>query len=185
MKKLLLLCAALPMTLVAQAQALDSFYVGFGVAQGKANPDGFSCPTGANCSDAVTATKWFVGRDLGKNFAAEVSYGNWGQYDGGATLKATYAGVGAAGILKLPLDQRFGLFGKLGLALGMNKFEAGNASTNSSSLGVLYGGGAEYKVTQYIHVRGEYEVRSASVDSAGTTYKANPSTVGIGLIYKF
>jgi hypothetical protein len=72
-----------------------------------------------------------------------------------------------------------------GLALGMSKFEVSNTSTNSFSLVVLHGGAAEHKSTKYNQVRGEYEVRSASMDLDGTSYKANPSTVGIGLIYKF
>lgn len=183
------LLAAAP---VAQAQQADAgMYLGGAIGQGEA---GNWCDTGGapggfaltSCDDKDTAWKAFLGYRFNRNFAAEATYINFGEYTasvtfGGstATVNADATGWGLAVLGIYPLNNNFELFGKLGfmrgeseadVTIGGSSFQVGDKGTE-----LHYGVGGIYNFSRNLGVRVEWE----------NVNDADLSVLSIGLQYRF
>ena len=174
---------------MAQSMADRGAYVGGTIGRAEASEfcssDGFA-GTISNCEDTDTGWKAFVGYRFNRNFAAELSYINFGEYSGRVTLgplsatanvDATAWGLAAVGIL--PVSNRFDLFGKLGFVrgesdgsvnLGGTTVEVGDKGTE-----LHYGFGAIFNFTRNLGIRAEWEMVN----------DADLSLLSIGLQYRF
>lgn len=170
-------------------QALgQGLYIGASI--GQAQVDGF-CDSGggitvSSCDDKDTAWKAFLGYRFHRNFAAELSYMDAGEYGGTATFGATSARVnadatawGLAALGIYPLSDRFEIFGKLGFVHGESdatvNFGGTSVTVGDSGTELHYGFGAIYNLTRNFGIRGEWE----NVDDADI------SVLSIGLQYRF
>lgn len=183
------LLAAAP---AVQAQQADTgFYIGGAFGQGEAGNwcDTSDAPAGVglpSCDDKDTAWKAFAGYRMHRNFAAELTYLNFGEYSatvtfGGAsgTVTADATGWGLAVLGIYPLGNNFELFGKLGFVRGESEATV-NVGGISGTVGdkgteLHYGVGGIYNFNRNLGVRVEWE----NVDDADL------SVLSIGLQYRF
>ena len=142
----------------ASAAEGSGFYVGAGVgeATNKADDIGFSA------SD--TAFKLFAGYSFNRYFATELTYvdaGSPNERIGNASVEISASGFLAAAIAKLPLGERFALFGKLGYAFYDSRasLQVGSSriSEKESDQDFAYGVGASLYLGSHFALRVEYE----------------------------
>jgi len=194
----------------APAVAADSGFYGLG-SVGDSRPHvgqsafdgrlGNAGATGINSSwdDSDWGWKAQLGYQFNPNFALEGGYVNLGKVDyraaytqGGATGDYKVDGWNVAGLGIVPLDDRFSLFGKLGVINART-----SADLNGSGLGGVgngnfgdtrwrpdYGIGGMYNLTRNTGLRLEYE-RFDGVGDAATTGDANVDLISLGVSHKF
>ncbi|MFY0676549.1 MAG: porin family protein [Neptuniibacter sp.] len=176
----LILSSALAATLLSSTVFADSnFYLGGSIGQTEVD---YVPEAGATVTDdSDTSWKIFGGYNINENFAVEVAYQDLGDNSAVVLGQPTYIDGDALSISlvgKLPINDQFGLFGKLGYA----DVEADadvpsiNASVSASDSDVLYGIGAVYSVTEAVDVRLEWE----HIDLADEI-----DTVSLGVSYNF
>lgn len=140
-------------------------YVGFSL--GETEHEGFcdgAAAVGLSCDETDTGFKLYIGIDLDETFAVEASLVDLGQASFGAFgYRGTYemSALSADVVAKIPFDEKFSIFGKVGLALwswdfSENIFVFGPDS--DSGIDLKYGFGAELNLQDNIGLRGEYEV---------------------------
>ena len=148
----------------ALADVQPGFYAGLGV--GKASID----------IDAVdfdaddTAFKVFGGYNFHPNFAVELAYidgGQPGERYGTGSIEIAVDGINASAVGRLPINEVFSIFGKVGFAsydveiegrIGSNLV----ASDSTSDEDMSYGLGAVFNVGAAVELRGEYEAVDVS-----------------------
>jgi OOP family OmpA-OmpF porin len=114
--------------------------------------------------------------------AAEIGYTSFADSTFGyGTLSASSFQV--AGVLSLPLNAKFDLLGKLGLANNSEKetvYPGYSASYSHSS--ILFGVGAQYHLDSQLSIRVQYE-DYGDFDNYFKPMKA--TTVSVGVVYNF
>ena len=145
----------------------------------------------------VPAYKLFVGRQLNRYMAIEAGYFDLGKFgfdavttDGKLSGNAAFRGWNLDLLGQLPLTERFSLLGRVGAANvsaktrftgnRLNAVTAPNASI--SKAGLKLGVGMEYKFTEALAVRGEFE-RFRVNDAVGN--RGDIDMASLGLVYKF
>jgi len=209
--------AALLLSGVPSAHAVDDYwYVGLGVGYSRVQfyPVDFSfgggpCPA-VPCTESKKAFdagfKAFMGYQINRNWAAEVSYATVGKFhykynDGSTTQDAVYkvTGVGFSLVPTVPLTSNFSLYGRLGTFFSTTRLTFRNANfapnavtagVQSSDPTVLTGFGAQYFWDEENGIRLEYENFGTvgSGDCGATqacTGRANAKMASINLIFKF
>lgn len=176
----LVLSSALAATLLSSSVFADSnFYLGGSVGQTEVDYEAVAGTTVTDDSD--TSWKIFGGYNINENFAVEVAYQDLGDNSAVVLGQQTNLDAEALSIAlvgKLPINDQFEVFGKLGYA----DVEADadvpslNASVSASDSDVLYGIGAVYSVTDAVDVRLEWE----HIDLANEI-----DTVSLGVSYNF
>jgi OmpA-OmpF porin, OOP family len=163
----------------------DLFVLGPGVTQTKDESD--------------TAFKAFAGYRFNRHFALEGGYTDLGTFgitfhstggQGQFNLKVNGFHVDAVGFL--PLRDKWELFGKLGMMNSTTKtsFPASGAlivlasPEKATEWNVKWGFGAEYRLTNQLGVRGEYEQIQA-VGDKNKTGEGDISMISVGLTYRF
>ncbi|WP_254275947.1 outer membrane beta-barrel protein [Halomonas sp. 3H] len=202
--KRLIATAALA-TLVATPALAQSYqynpdegpYVGAGLGYSKLDNDTLDWlgSIGANTDDSDTGYKLFVGYQFNPNFAIEASYVDFGDFTasgagGGdsAELKLGVDGFTAALVGKLPIQNGFSVFGKLGLIawdgdLSLNANIDGESyreSGGEDGTDPYYGIGAEYEVERVI-IRAEFE--RYDISESGEDFEIDLISASIG--YRF
>ncbi len=210
--------AALLLSGVCATYAADSYwYAGLGTGYSRVQlyPADFSSrPTdpGCPCSDSKkefdAGFKGFIGHQINRNWAAEVSYATVGKFhykyeSGGITQDATYkvTGVGFSAVPTVPFTRNFSVYGRLGaffsqarLTFYNNNFQVGASSPGlqSSEVSFLSGFGAQYFLDGESGVRIEFEnfgrvgSECSSNDPPGTcTGRANAKMISASAIFKF
>ena len=144
-----------------------------------------------------------IGYDFSRNWALEAGYAHNGKLSARRTSTAGTVGtLGAqgdgsawslAGIGKLPLRDRFYLFGKLGLAATTTKtnldatgavaLPAGGANRKKSELNLLWGLGAGYDFNRSVGLRVDY-TQTVNVGDANTGER-DTHTLSVGLKFRF
>lgn len=144
-----------------------------------------------------------IGYDFSRNWALEGGYAHNGKLSARRTSTAGTVGTlgvqgdgsawSLAGIGKLPLQDRFYLYGKLGLAATTTKtnldatgaatLPAGGASRKKSELNPLWGLGAGYDFHRSIGLRVDY-TQTANVGDASTGER-DIHTLSVGLKFRF
>ncbi len=196
--------AALSLPSLAFAQ----FYVGGSLGQNSARFDSNDFATGLAAVTETqdkkeTAYKLFVGYDFSKFLAVEAGYANlgtptyryaFGAFTGAAEMDQSALFVAAKGTFAV--NERFGVFGKLGLT--RNKAEV-TGSTNSPALDALVGTpfsaskskvrpligiGAEWNMNKNLSLRAELEDFGKFGDT-NTTGVTKARLFSIGAAYRF
>ncbi len=133
-----------------------------------------------------TAFSFFAGYEINDNFAAELSYSNFGSMDllgnGTQLLKATAYGLGIVG--SLPVSQYVSVFGKLGYASTSYVVETGGvAGTTNASGNANTAVGVNFHMTNKADIRVAYDTYKL-VDSS-TSAIANMRVASVGVSIKF
>lgn len=148
----------------ALADVTPGFYAGVGLGKASLEED----ETGFDADD--TAFKVFGGYNFNRNFAVEVGYFDGGEPDDRfsiGTIEASFTGLNFSALGRLPLNDRFSVFGKLGFASYEvdAKARIGNsvvATDDDSDEDLSYGIGAAFNIGPSFEVRGEYEALDVS-----------------------
>jgi len=148
----------------------------------------------------ATAYKLFGGYQFNQNWATEFEYIDFGKY------KSSISGVSDAGVLNIKssalaaslvgmwsFNDAFSAIGKLGLASKHTQTTGDLSDPNGMSLigsrttlVPLLGIGAEYRLTQRVSLRAEYEYLGTTEVVANTDkYKIKNSLLSVGLRYRF
>lgn len=153
-----------------------------GVSGGQASVDDKSV---AN-DKSSTAFSFFAGYEINNNFAAELSYSNFGSmdYNGNGTLllKSTAYSLGLVG--SLPVSQYVSIFGKLGYASTSYVYENnGVAGTTNSNGNATTAVGVSFHMTKTADLRVAYD--TYKLVDATTSYMANLRVASVGVLFKF
>ena len=209
--------AALLLSGTPSAHAVEDYwYAGLGIGYSWVQfyPADFSfgggpCPL-VPCTESKkefdAGFKGFIGYQINRTWAAEVSYATVGKFhykynDGSITQDGVYkvTGVGFSAVPTVPFTRNFSLYGRLGaffsqarLTFYNDNFVAGavSAGVQSSQPSLLTGFGAQYFWDGESGMRIEYENfgRVGSECSANVpicTGRANAKMVSANLIFKF
>jgi OOP family OmpA-OmpF porin len=165
------------------------WYVGGSVGQSKIDCSTGGVP-GLSCDDSDTAFRVFGGYQFNKYLGAELGYADLG--------KATLSGAGLnasvkakawdlVGVGRLPLADKFSLFGKLGMYradtdLSSNTALIPAASDNNTDL--TYGIGAQYDFNKNLGVRAEWQ-QYKKVGSDNTGGDSDVDVMSVGVVYRF
>jgi len=167
-------------------------------------------PSSTDCTDSGTGYKVFAGTRIEPqttgettlpSLGAEVGYIDFGNSSANSTIlsargvpigqsnaNSKVTSVYAAGVGYLPVAPRTELIGKAGAAYWSQKGNVDvavdptlNSSASSSGVGLLLGGGAQYKLNDNFSVRGEYEHVFGTGN--GTSYKSDASLLSVGAVF--
>lgn len=157
--------------------------------------------TGLSSSESASGNQWRLqgGYRFNEYLAVEAGYIDFGKAD----YKASYAGGSARGDLKaggidvaalasLPVTDKFSVFGKAGAVFAHTKSSlsasgpASLASDNQSSNVVrpLVGIGANYKLTQNVDLRADFD-HVSGLGKSGKTGKMDVNMASVGVAYNF
>ncbi|MES2017902.1 MAG: OmpA family protein [Pseudomonadota bacterium] len=179
-------------------------YIGASIGQSRTNINnaaanaGFA-PAGAvtssNFDESDTAFKLLIGKQLNRNFAIEGGYFDMGDTGfsnttalGGFNARLGYKGVTLDLVTQVPFTERFSAFTRLGVGYSKSSTEFSGArysgvpaSGTENHMHGRVGLGLEYKFTEALAMRGEYE-RNRMDDRLRT--RANVDMISLGLVYK-
>ena len=158
--------------MVATAQAADTqpgFYAGAGIGSTKVGDD----ISGVDDSD--TGFKIFGGYNFNSNWGVEVSYFDFGEASaeaGNISASIGVTGLSASAVGRLPVNDMFAVYGKLGFAsydvdLDFNNvpgFGSGHLSDSDSDL--IYGVGGALSFGGNFEARLEYEALNVDGDAS-------------------
>jgi OOP family OmpA-OmpF porin len=191
LKTVFTLAACAAATLIAGAANANDFYVGVSRATpGEAYASFASADVVRNYNSPV-ALKLFGGAQLSEQFGIEAGYGDFGTWKianpasaGQQEVRITSSVWYLAGKGSLALNQRFSVFGKLGIAGNrFNRSDSATAATsNFSSLRPMLGFGAEYNITKSVAAVLEYEYFG---ESSSPTQSYTQQKLELGLKYHF
>lgn len=195
--------------LCAQQPDQRGWYAGGAIGVTQTKIDDGVLPIGGSTASSLSkdesATVWglAVGYDINRHWALEGGYANNGKFTARRTSTAgtvgTFGGqskgdaIYFAGIGKLPLQNNFYLFGKLGLAAtnakthldttGAVPLPNGVSETKKSEANLLWGLGAGYNFTRNVSVRFDYtQIHDVGDRSTG---EGDVNTFTVGLRYHF
>ena len=161
---------ALAASMAAQADTQPGFYAGAGIGTTKVGDDDFD-EAGIDTTD--TGFKIFGGYTFNENWAAEVSYFDFGEASasaGGDSVSVGVTGLSASAVGRLPLNDMFALYGKLGFAsydvdakFNVAGFGSGSASDSDSDM--IYGVGGALSFGGNFEARLEYEALNVDGDA--------------------
>ena len=175
----------------APAAAQDSgLYLGASLGTGKSKN---TCEgIAGNCDDTDTAYKLFGGYQINRNLAWEVGYG----YLGDVTASGTFAGVPLdfevtnkaldfSGIVTLPVNERFAVFGRLGIYRSQVELR-GNLGTlqgGDHNTSFTWGLGMRFDLGRAFAVRAEWQhYPNIGGDNAGVD---DMDLLTLGLVMRF
>ena len=162
MKKLIV-TFALTMFSAQVANAAGGYYAGI-----SAGPSGISSDVcdglPIRCDFSDRGWKIFGGYQATKRFGLEISFVDFGEFTAtgpGGTATIEISGFSFVGTGTVPVSERFGLFGKIGL-FRWDKEErisggGQSASIENDGTRLIYGLGAKVKATERVSVRVEWE----------------------------
>ena len=161
---------ALAASMAAQADTQPGFYAGAGIGTTKVGDDDFD-EAGIDTTD--TGFKIFGGYTFNENWGVEVSYFDFGEAsasDGGDSVSVGVTGLSAAAVGRLPINDMFAVYGKLGFAsydvkakFNVAGFGSGSASDSDSDM--IYGIGGAMSFGGNFEARLEYEALNVDGDA--------------------
>ena len=161
---------ALMAATAAQADTQPGFYAGAGIGSTKVGDDNLS-----GVDDSDTGFKIFGGYTFTENWGVEVSYFDFGEASVSAGNNSTsigMTGLSASAVGRLPVNDMFAVYGKLGFAsydvdLDFNNvpgFGSGHLSDSDSDL--IYGVGGALSFGGNFEARLEYEALNVDGDAS-------------------
>lgn len=181
--KLALIAATL---FVAQAASAQT-YVGVGVGQSKLKgdvADFVNNVPGSTFDDKDTTGKALIGYQFNRNFALEGQYNYLGHYTAENRFHSASAqgrSVGIDAVVTLPLTQKFGVLGRVGVARTRVDGSVDGYTDRGYSTDPKFGLGLQYKFTDKVALRGEVERTRVEFDNS----KSHINTATVSLVYKF
>lgn len=165
----------------------NAVYVGIGAGQSKLKgdvADFVNNVPGTSFDDKDTTGKVFIGKQFNRNFAVEATYGYLGKFTAdngfyGATAQGRSVGLDA--VLTVPVTQRFGILGRAGVARTRVDGSIAGFEDRGYSTDPKYGLGLQYKFSDKVAIRGEFERQRVKFDEA----KSYVNTTSVSLVYKF
>ena len=145
--------------------------------------------TNTNTDDSDTGYKLFVGYQFNPNFAIEAGYADFGEFSanensGNGQAELSVDGFTAALVGKLPIQNGFGVFGKLGMVAWDADLDesdnTGSARYSEDGTDPFYGIGAEYEIER-IRLRAEYE--RYDISDSGEDFEIDLISASLG--YRF
>lgn len=170
--------------------SLDSSYFG-GQLAANGSPALSSSTTGRS-----TQWRMQLGYKFNDTFALEGGYIDFGKAryqanygSGNAAGTLTAGGVDVAGLVSLPVNDQFSVFGKLGGAAAqvkstLNTDTLSNFSSKKTVLRPLIGVGATYKLTASWDVRTDLD-HVSGLGSDSSTGKMSSTMLSLGAVYHF
>lgn len=160
----------------AQVPGID-FYIGAGIGQSNADFDDLEIP---DFDDKDMAWKVFGGVRLASIFGAELQYFDFGTA-GGSGVDADYKGLGAYGLVYLPLPLPIlDVYAKAGVAKVDLDIDSEDFNTDDTQFS--YGLGLQLKLGSW-GIRGEYE--RFKVKDGDLDLSANPSLWSVSFTKSF
>ena len=161
---------ALMAATAAQADTQPGFYAGAGIGSTKVGDDDLS-----GVDDSDTGFKIFGGYTFTENWGVEVSYFDFGEASvsaGNSSASVGITGLSASAVGRLPVNDMFAVYGKLGFAsydvdLDFNNvpgFGSGHLSDSDSDL--IYGVGGALSFGGNFEARLEYEALNIDGDAS-------------------
>ena len=192
-------------TAMADTPATTGFYVSGAITHSSTSLDrghfdstlSGAGATGLSSSDSGSGNQWRMqlGYRYSPNLSAEVGYIDFGKakysaaYAGGTaqgTLKA--GGVDAVGLVSLPLDNGFTIFGKAGLVAARVKSSLSSgvvdSSTSHTVVRPLIGVGASYALNKDVDLRMDFD-HVSKLGSSSKTGTMGSNMISIGANYHF
>jgi len=176
----------------SQSAFATDVYVGAGVGQSRlysGDVDNLSRYPGVSIDKKDTAGKVFVGAQFNRNFGLEASYFDLGDFTasaGGHEVASVGAkGVGLDLVGTLPLTERFSVLGRLGLTNTRINGEAYGYSDHVNVTRPKAGVGLQYKLTDNLAVRGDYEYYRTNASYNGYSERSHVNVASANLIYTF
>lgn len=187
--KLTALCMALVGTTganVAQA-AENGVYLGLNAGQAEARK---YCSNITNCDSADTSVRGEVGYQFNNNLGAELGYTSFGTLfnasNNNVNAKQDASAWTASAVGTWPVAERFGIFGRLGLA----RYNVSNSGTvqgvpvtNKNSTKPYFGAGVKFDLASNWMLRAEYQLYTDISSVDGT--KGNVQGWYLGGVYRF
>ena len=126
-----------------------------------------------------TSFKVLGGYQINKNFAAELGYTDFGKVEiAGQSFKGNAIELVGVGIL--PINDKFSVFGKLGMAMVEGSTSGPFGSAKEDSIEPTYGIGAQFNVSPTLGLRAEYQNYPDVGDGA-----TDVSVMSIGVVFRF
>ena len=182
MKKIRLIVAAAFVSSASMALAED-LYIAGSIGQSD-----FGSVAGATSSDKNgTAFKLQLGYQFNPNLAVEGGYVDLGKatYSGSGNtfnVKASGWNIGAVGTL--PLNDKFSLFGKIGMIDGKVETSDSTGSVSATKWRPTYGLGVKYAVSKNVSVLAEIE-RFDKLGDDNSTGTGSVNLLSAGFLAKF
>ena len=168
----------------------EGAYVGAGVTGNRYNFDIPGATSADNHSGYKAGAKIFAGYDFDKTWAVEGGYADFGSKDysyvtgaGNGSVKSDSHGYYLAGKASMPVSEKVGVFGKLGVAKVKNSLSGTGLSTGISGndkTGVYASVGAQYAINEKVSLTAEVEHFGKSADQG---HKA--TGIALGARYNF
>jgi len=165
---------ALTAAMAAHADVQPGFYAGASIGTTKLSDDSFE-DSGIDLDDSDTGFKIFGGYTFTENWGVEVSYFDFGEASvsaGNSSASVGITGLSASAVGRLPVNDMFAVYGKLGFAsydvdLDFNNvpgFGSGHLSDSDSDL--IYGVGGALSFGGNFEARLEYEALNVDGDAS-------------------
>ena len=150
------------------ANAANGYYAGMSAGQSRFSSD--VCDgLPIRCDFSDTGLKIFGGYQATESVGIEVSFVDFGEFTAtgsGGTATIEVSGFSVVGTGTVPVTERFGLFGKVGLLRWDGEARAsGGSLAEDDGTELTYGLGAKMKVTERVGVRVEWERFSDNEDA--------------------
>ncbi len=168
--------------------ASAQWYAGAGLGQSKFKGD-LSCDgvSGFSCTDTDTAFKIFGGYQINPNFAAELTYQDFGQVklEGSglnASIKSHAFDISALGMM--PFSGQFAAYGRLGVYFASSDGTSNvgvNASASNNSL--TYGLGLQWNPMPNLGLRAEFQIYNKV--GGGDLGSGDIQVIGVSGLWRF
>ena len=114
-----------------------------------------------SCDDKDTGMKIFGGFKFNQNLGLEASWVDLGEVSAtgpGGTATGEVDGFGLAVMGMIPLNEKFGLFGKVGAYMWDSTVSApGFGSVSDDGTDIMFGAGVNWNLTTHFGLRAEWE----------------------------
>lgn len=172
----------------AAAQEDKGLYLGASLGSGKSKNtcEGFV----GTCDDTDTAYKLFAGYQMNRNLGWEVGYGYLGDVsgrssDGSIDFEVTNKALDFSGIITLPVNDRFAVFGRLGVYRSQVELRGtlGSLQGGDHNTSFTWGLGVRFDLARAFAVRAEWQhYPDIGGDAAGVD---DMDLLTLGLVMRF
>jgi len=142
---------------------------------------------GLSCDDQGTAYRMFAGYQVNRYLSLEFGYQQLGDLTlalGPTTQTIETSAFDLVVLGMLPLTQRLGAYGKLGIYRASNEATVAGTTSKLETNGLTYGIGLQYDVTANLGVRIEWQ-EYANVIGAGLIGSSNADVTSVAAIWRF
>lgn len=161
----------------------EGLYAGINLGIGMPN---LKTPNGVD-KDSQTVAGIVAGYQFNRYLAVEGQYTGIGKVTDNLSGSAKADALSLTAVGRLPLNDAFDVYGKLGVAATKSKVSSDlNAYNDATHTGATYGLGAEYHFDQAISMRVSWDHYQAEVDkTAGGSKSFDANVTSVGVIYAF